>query len=125
MSRSVEEWRGKTDDEAPPPRVRFRVLITFGRVCAGCSRPIRPSDAWTCDHKIALINGGENRERNLQPLCGWCNPTKNAADVAEKSKTYRMGRRHAGIRKSPSRPMPGTKASGIRKRMNGHVEPWR
>ena len=99
MSRTIPEWIGKTDDEPVPPRVRLRVLLTFNRVCNKCYRVIRPGDEWTCDHKIALINSGQNRESNLQPLCEWCNPKKNASDVAEKSKTYRMGRRHAGIRK--------------------------
>ena len=27
----------------------------------GC-RPLRPGDAWTCDHILAVINGGPNRE---------------------------------------------------------------
>lgn len=125
MSRTVPEWVGKTDDEAVPPRVRLRVLLTFNRVCNKCYRVIRPGVEWTCDHKIALINGGENRERNLQPLCGWCNPLKNAADVAEKSKVYDRKLNHSGIRKAKGRPLPGTRASGVRRRMDGTVEKWR
>lgn len=124
MSRSIPEWVGKTDDTAVPPRVRLRVLSRFNECCAGCGVSLigRP---WVCDHKIALINGGENRESNLQPLgdrC--CNPKKNAADVAEKSRTYHKRVRHAGLRKPKGRPLAGTKASGVRKRMNGNVERW-
>lgn len=124
-ARSVAEWIGVTPDTAVPPRVRLRVLENFHHTCAGCTRPIATGDAWTCDHKQALINGGENRERNLQPLCAWCNPAKNAADVADKSKVYDRKLNHAGIHKAKGRPMPGTRASGVRRRMDGTVEKWR
>jgi 5-methylcytosine-specific restriction endonuclease McrA len=111
MSRSLAEWVAKNDDQTPPPRVRLRVLMKFDRCCAGCGVSLhgRP---WTCDHIVALINGGENRESNLQPLgdkC--CNPKKNAADVAEKSKTYRVQAKHYGVKKR-RRTIPGRKFDG-------------
>lgn len=127
MPRQVKEWIGKTSDAPVPPRVRLRVLLRFERCCdaarGGCGRPIRPGDKWTCDHGVALINGGENRERNLHPLCAWCNPDKNASDVAEKSMVYHKQLRHAGIKlKAKGRPLPGTIASGWKKHVNGTVE---
>jgi hypothetical protein len=79
---------------------------------------------FTCDHIIALINGGENRETNLQILCDWCDPAKTAADVRQKAKVYRAGsKQFRGFRES-GRPLPGSRASGIRKRMDGGVEAW-
>lgn len=129
MPRTTKEWIGKTPDTPVPARVRLRVLLRFDRRCdptfgaGGCGRTIRPGDAWTCDHAIALINGGENRENNLHPLCAWCDPPKTANDVAEKSKTYHKQLRHAGIKIKPKgRPLPGTIASGVRHRMNGTWE---
>lgn len=126
MPRSVPEWIGKTDDTPVPPRVRLRVLKRFGSCCdvdGGCGRPICPGDAWSCDHIRAIVNGGANRESNLHPLCAWCNPPKTAADVAEKSRTYRQQLRHVGIKLKPAgRPLMGTVASGWRKRMDGTVE---
>lgn len=120
MSRSLPEWIGKTDDEAVPPRVRLRVLYHFDLKCALCGRLIRPGVRWVCDHTEALINGGENRESNLQPLCKWCAPTKDAADVAEKSRTYKRQARHAGIVKS-KHPMPCGKDSPFKKTIGGRV----
>jgi 5-methylcytosine-specific restriction endonuclease McrA len=79
--------------------------------------------AWQCDHIVAVVNGGENRERNLQTLCGPCHGFKTKADVSEKAKVYAVKAKHLGVKKS-SRPMPGSKASGIRKRMSGAVERW-
>ncbi len=119
MSRTLPEWIGKTDDEPVPPRVRMRVLLRFDRLCENCGRVIRSGDRWTCDHIIALANAGANRESNLQPLCDWCNPEKNRADVAEKSKTYRMARKHAGIRRPSS--FACSRSSPWKKKINGEV----
>jgi 5-methylcytosine-specific restriction endonuclease McrA len=77
---------------------------------------------WHCDHKVALVNEGENRESNLQVLCALCHLHKTAEDVAEKSRVVRKRLKHLGIRKAKGRPLPGTKASGLRKRINGRVE---
>lgn len=111
MPRSLPEWIGATADTPVPPRVRLRVLEKFHWRCDaeahGCGRPIRSVDHWTCDHKKALIKGGENRESNLHPLCEWCDPPKTAADQAEKSYDYRVKARHAGISLRKGRPLPG------------------
>ena len=124
MPRSLKEWFGDTPDTQPPPRVRLRVLEKYDFRCdaadRGCGRKIRPGDAWTLDHIKALINAGENREQNLHPLCSWCNPLKNAADVAEKSAVYVRGLSYNGIKPKPrGRPLIGTKASGWRHKMSG------
>ena len=121
MARSVSEWKGKTDDEMAPPRVRLRVLNKFGKCCALCRRPIRGGTRWTCDHIKALINEGENRENNLQPLCCWCAPEKDAADVAEKSKVAKKAKNHFGIKRK-SRPMAGARNSPWKQKMDGTVE---
>ena len=105
MPRSVKEWIGRTDDEPFPARVRLRILERHDRHCAGCGHLIRSGAKWTCDHIVAIINGGENRESNGQPLCHLCNPEKNKADVAQKAKTARMAKANYGLKK-PKRPFP-------------------
>ena len=122
MARSVPEWRGKTDDTPVPPRVRLRVLDRAAHRCDKCLRLIIAGMKWHCDHKVALVNEGENRESNLQVLCALCHLHKTAEDVAEKSRVVRKRLKHLGIRKAKGRPLPGTKASGLRKRINGRVE---
>lgn len=94
MSRATEEWIGKTDGEAIPARVQLRV---FGEgICRMCGRKLR-SGHWACDHIVALINGGEHRESNLQPLCSSpCHWSKTRRDVATKSRTYRKRKAHVG-----------------------------
>ena len=119
--RSVPEWIGDHDDQPPPDRVRLRVLTAFGKRCGACGLPIT-GRAWTCDHIRALINGGENRESNLQPIGNkCCLKIKNQADVAEKSRTYKTQKSHYLPRKPKGRPMPGTKASGWKRKLDGSV----
>jgi 5-methylcytosine-specific restriction protein A len=111
MSRTVDEWIGKTDDTAAPPRVRLRVWERCKGKCGQCGRTIKAGETWTLEHLKALINGGANREANLGVTCNWCLPKKNAEDVAEKSRSYRKRVKHAGIKRKSSRPLPGSKGS--------------
>ena len=112
--RSVQEWIGKTPDEDPPPRVRVRTFDRYDGFCHKCGRKIHAGERWQCDHVKALINGGENRESNLAPLCSWCEPEKNAEDVAEKSAVYEKRAKHIGAK--PKRP-----ASKYKRLMDGSV----
>lgn len=120
-ARSVPEWKGRTPDEAVPPRVRARVFDRAGGKCHRCGRKI-VAETWTCEHLVALVNGGANAERNLGVTCNWCLPAKNAEDVAEKSEVARVRKKHVGIAAKRFRPIPGSKASGWRHRMDGTWE---
>lgn len=124
--RSVPEWIAKHDDEKIPNRVKVRVFYRFNGVCqCGCTRKIRFGMKWEADHTVAIGNGGPHRESNLVPLLVDCHKRKTANDVAIKSKTYRMKSKHIGAKTQPKgRALPGTRASGLRKRMNGTVERW-
>lgn len=95
--RSVNEWIGRDDDEAPPPRVRVRVFDRKGGRCHRCTRKILTGEPWTLEHVIAVINKGQNRESNLDVTCSWCLPEKNAEDVAEKSDVYHKRAKHLGV----------------------------
>ena len=98
MARSVPEWIGKDDDAAPPQRVRLRVFERFSGRCHACRRLVRAGEPWTCEHLIAIINGGENRENNLHITCCNCLAGKNAADAAEKSKVAKIRKKHLSIK---------------------------
>jgi 5-methylcytosine-specific restriction endonuclease McrA len=121
MSRTTPEWIGKSDDEPVPPRVRVRVFEKYGGICAECGVRIR-SGPWVCDHRIALINGGANRERNLQPIHGRCDKAKTKRDVAIKSKNYRVRLRHLGLERKGKRKLPGSRGSPIKMKIGGGWE---
>jgi len=121
MSRSVEEWIGKDADEAIPPRVRIRTFDRYSGRCAICKRRISGRLLARYDHVQALCNRGENRESNLQLLCHECHDNKTKDDVAEKSQIYNKRIKRMGFKRKKL--IPGSKGSGIRRRMDGTV--WR
>lgn len=121
MSRSTPEWIGKTDDAAIPPRVRVRVFERHGGICHLSGRRITAADLWDVDHVVALVNGGKHCESNLAPALRDKHREKTVSDVAEKSMISRKRAKHLGLRPK-GRSMPGSKASGLRKRMDGTVE---
>jgi 5-methylcytosine-specific restriction protein A len=110
IGRQTDEWIGATPDSAIPPRVRLRVFERAKGICYLSGRKITASDAWDCDHVIALTNGGENRESNLAPALRDKHREKTAADVKERAKVDRIRKRHLGIKKPSklSKP-PGTR----------------
>lgn len=97
MSRSVDEWIGKTDDSMPPPRVRLRIFDAHGGVCHISQRKIRAGELWDLDHVLALCNGGENRESNLAPALRDRHREKTADDVKQRAKDDRVRAKHLGI----------------------------
>ena len=99
--RSVPEWIGATPDTKIPKRVMLRVFERYEGKCHWTGRKITPQDQWDCDHVKALANGGINCESNLAPILrGKPHKEKTALDVAEKSKTERIRKKHLGIEKS-------------------------
>lgn len=122
MPRTLPEWQGKTHDTSIPPRVRLRVWEHGIGHCAECGRKIMAGETWEIDHRVPLILGGEHREFNLWVICLWCHRSKTRAEMAAKSVSYHKRAKHSGIKRK-GRSMPGSKGSGIRRRMDGTT--WR
>lgn len=112
MSRSVEEWCGKSDDSAVPPRVKLRVFEKYDGICYLSGIKIRPGDKWELEHIVALINGGEHRESNMAPALVVPHKEKTKEDVKLKAKIARVRKKHLGIKKKgwtiPGRRFDGT-----------------
>lgn len=118
--RSVEEWIGKTDDAKVPDRVRLRVFDRHLGICHISGRKIRAGETWELEHVVALCNGGEHRESNLAPALTDPHKEKTKLDRKEKSINQRKRKKYLGI-KTVKRPMPGSRASGFKRRMDGTV----
>jgi 5-methylcytosine-specific restriction protein A len=96
MSRAVDEWIGKDDDTPVPPRVKARVFAAHDGICYLSKRKILAGEPWECDHVIAIINGGENRESNLAPALKDKHRAKTDSDMDTKSKIARQRLKHLG-----------------------------
>lgn len=122
-ARSTPEWIGKTPDTKIPDRVKLRVFEAHGGVCALTNRKIRPGDDWDCDHIEALVNGGENRESNLQPALRFAHREKTKEDVAKKAKNDRVRKKHRlpRVAQKSRNPLPGGRGSKLKKKVSGEV----
>jgi 5-methylcytosine-specific restriction protein A len=90
--------------------------------CESCGTPFmgrRPD----YDHVKPDGLDGEPTLGNCQVLCRICHEYKtHQQDRPVMAKADRQGKAEAGIKAIRGPPMPGTKRSGLRKRMNGNVE---
>jgi 5-methylcytosine-specific restriction protein A len=110
--RAVPEWFGPRPETSPPPRVKARIVDRQGGKCATCNRKLGMcGEIIEFDHMIALILGGENRENNLQALCGICHISKTRADVAQKSTEARKRKKDLGLHR-PRKKIPYRTADG-------------
>lgn len=119
---NLKEWIGKTDDSRIPDYIRVRVMQKAGDKCAKCTRKINEGLKGEVDHIIPLIVGGGHRESNLQLLCVACHKGKTKLDQKVKARSAKYRRRNlVDAKKSKGRPMPGSVASGWKKKMDGSV----
>lgn len=89
--------------------------------CENCGRKLYPGDTHF-DHRNPDGLTGEPTIENCQVLCRSCHQVKTVTqDVPSIARAKRREARHIGARQS-RRPMPGSRASGLRKRMDGRVE---
>lgn len=100
---------------------RAKLFAERGGICGGCKQRIKAGDPWIDEHVIALALGGTNDWSNRELRCGDCAKEKTKEDLKRVAKAKRVYAKHVGAKKS-KRPMQGSKASGLRKRMDGTVE---
>jgi 5-methylcytosine-specific restriction protein A len=126
MARTVEEWRGRTDNTPPSAACKRRILDRQGHVCALTGLPFDDKHKPRFDHRVPLWLGGENRETNLQALREEeAHKPKTAAEAKVRAKVnavidkrYDLGRpkvkiQSAGFPKPPAKapkPLPPRKS---------------
>lgn len=121
--RAIPEWVGKVPDAPVPPRVRLRVFERAGGVCAISGRKIMPGDAWDLDHVVPLIDGGEHREGNLQPVLRDEHRRKSAEEAGRRAKERRLRKKHVGIEAAPRARIPGSRSDRWKRKINGRTVP--
>jgi 5-methylcytosine-specific restriction protein A len=102
---------------------RVRIFDNAQGTCCICHFKIDAGrgDKWIVEHIKPLWLGGEDDERNMAPAHEQCAIDKTRGEAPVKAKSDRVRANYLGIRK-PRNPMPGSRASGFRKRMDGTVE---
>lgn len=87
----------------------------------GCDQPLGPANTFF-EHIICDGLRKDNSLENAAVLTKTCWARKTKWDLTTVSTAKRKADRNDGIRTRKGPPMPGSKASGFRRRMNGTVE---
>ncbi len=124
-----------TDRMEIPKRVKLIVWIraggqtALGVSCEGCNLRLGKKPFHYDHDKPEWLQTASKEEREaINPedvkLLGveCCHKPKTAVEAGERAKDYAVLEKEARVRAKPGRPLPGTKASGLRKKMNGEVE---
>ena len=122
----AEQTRDKIARTARRPTfsTSFRLSLFLKRKgkCAGCTQKIDAGKVWDIDHILPLALGGTNAPENLQILCRPCHRSKTShSDIPRIAKTKRLKARHLGARTPSTRPIPGSRHSPWKRKMDGSV----
>ena len=101
---------------------RLNLFLKRKGACARCYQKIDAGKAWDIDHIIPLGLGGTNEAKNLQILCKPCHQSKTSqSDIPRIAKTKRLKARHLGARSPSTRPIPGSRRSPWKRKLDGSV----
>jgi 5-methylcytosine-specific restriction protein A len=89
--RTVAEWVGKRPESMPGTLVLLRLYSRQNGLCAcGCGHVMSfERDRIDRDHVVALKDGGENREANLQLLLRECHLAKTIGENVARGEANR------------------------------------
>lgn len=100
----------------------MEIVTLQGGRCAQCDCKLDKRTGCEINHIIPLAKGGADERDNYEALCRSCHREITAKEHAGQiAKAKRMDQREAGIRKQSRNPLPGSRGSGVRKKMNGSV----
>ena len=102
------------------PKKRLELLLAHSGRCCICEGKISLTQRWIVEHILPLWLGGTNDVQNLAPAHEACAKIKTQKEATGRAKGRRIAEKHFGFRQS-KRPMPGSKASGLKRKFNGQV----
>lgn len=103
------------------PLQRAKLFDEHGGICGLCGIKIKAGELWRDEHMRALGLLGTNDWDNRAPVHVACARQKDKEDLPRIAKAKRVYAKHIGAHRSRN-PVPGSKGSKFRKKMNGTVE---
>lgn len=102
---------------------RIRIFDAHGGRCHMCGAKIQVGDKWEVSHVTPLAMGGADDEANMAPAHYRCHRDHTAkVDVPWIAKTIRQRAAHIGAKPKAKRPMPGSRQSPWKRRLDGTIE---
>src|SRR3954466_1680929 len=114
---------GTTPRKPLTPAQRLRLFEAHRGLCALCGRKIATGERWRDEHMRALGLGGTNDMDNRAPVHIACAAVKDAQDIPAIAKAKRTKRAHLGIREPKGPPIPGSRRSRWKRKMDGTAVP--
>lgn len=99
---------------------RTRIYDAADGTCCICGLQIQ-GKRFVVEHVKPLWLGGADNDSNRRPAHERCAIDKTTSEAPVKAKTDRQRANYLGIRKATSRPLPGSRNSKFKKRMDGTV----
>jgi 5-methylcytosine-specific restriction protein A len=120
--RAVKPWVGRRPESMPGQIVLLRLYSKQDGKCAcGCGMVMNlERDEIDVDHRVALIDGGENAELNLQLLLREHHRTKTKAEATARS--YERQHKAKAFRHMDKPGFQTNRNAAYRKKMDGTVE---
>lgn len=100
---------------------KARIFDAARGVCHICGRKIKVGEAWDAEHVVAYALTHDDSDENIRPAHTACHKLKTKDDVRVISKAKRVRAKHMGATVKPRSLIPGSRGSGLRKRMDGTV----
>ena len=101
---------------------KMAVFIAFEGRCHICGGQIDGTrEPWELEHIIPIAMGGDDDETNAAPAHVSCHAQKTTTDRKQIAKANRVRAKHNGAKKLAQRLIPGSKGSGLRKKISGEV----
>ena len=102
--------------------MRARIFEAASGICSICGQKIDGvREKWEISHEIPLALGGDDDEGNMRPAHERCHRQHTATvDAPQIAKAKRVHAKHTGAHR-PRYVMPGSRASGLKKKLDGTV----
>ena len=104
------------------PKRRAKIFADHDGLCHICRGRIDGTrEAWEVEHIIPLEVSRDDSDGNLAPAHVACHKAKTKSDARTIAKCRRVSQNHTGARK-PKGTIPGSKASGWKRKLDGTIE---
>lgn len=104
-------------------RARLDLFQRWNGVCHICEGRIQAGEKWEAEHVIPLAQGGEDGGDNLRPAHVKCHKAKSASDATNTARAIRRQAFHIGAKAASRNPIPGSRNTKWKRKMNGEVVP--
>jgi len=103
------------------PKQKLKMFVEHDGKCCICGHKINAvREAWD-EHVDPLWRNGTNDMGNRAPAHEKCARQKTSEEADERAKGQRVAEKHFGAKETKGPPIPGSKRSGWKRKMNGEL----